>query len=94
MSSTNPQTPRGQEILRSLQTSGEVLPATPRTIADRVSRARKAGLKTAQKAVALTRGLSVPIGAPRPVPRPKTGEGSSSGTPSEAPVPSGREYRS
>ena len=59
------QTPRGQEILRSLTGQQGVLPATPRTIADRVARARRAGLQTASKgAMAITSRLS---GSPQKV---------------------------
>ena len=66
---TNPQTPRGQEIMRSLS-EGNMEPATPRTIADRVGRARRAGLKTTQKAKSFGGRLSVPIGSPSKVPLP------------------------
>ena len=105
----SPQTPRGQEILRSLS-GGDVMPATPRTIADRVARARRAGLKTAQKgAMALTSRLSVPIGSPSQVPLPSSSSGTASPRPARLgtepadgvpPAPgspremSGRNYRS
>eukprot|EP00325_Prymnesiales_sp_UTEX-LB-985_P003403 CAMPEP_0174705612 /NCGR_PEP_ID=MMETSP1094-20130205/8772_1 /TAXON_ID=156173 /ORGANISM="Chrysochromulina brevifilum, Strain UTEX LB 985" /LENGTH=664 /DNA_ID=CAMNT_0015903807 /DNA_START=139 /DNA_END=2133 /DNA_ORIENTATION=+ len=81
--SLRPETPRSQEIVRSLS-AGHIGPATPRTIADRVGRARRASSQTDKKSRLCSSSssdsfssssmgsgrLSVPLGSPSRVPLP------------------------